>query len=588
MDWLFRMKKHLAILLLLPLALVMACKKKMSFDEKVLYQVASAKIQGFDPVFASDAYSSQAVGKVYESLYQYHYLKRPYTLVPNLASAMPEVSEDGLTYKIPLKKGVLFHNDECFPNGKGREMKASDVAYSIRRLADPKLQSTGWWLLENKVLGLDEWRKAGGDYSAPIKGLETPDDYTVIFKLKRPFPQFLYALAMTFTSVTPKEAVEKYGEEFLNHPVGTGPFTMAPYEQNYRIVFEKNPNYRQEFYPTEGEESDAEKGLLKASGKTVPFVDKIVLQIIREPQPAWLSFEKGRVDMFGIPKDNFDKVVAPGDAITDAYKEKGIVLHISPSLDITYIAFNNADSLFKDNVHLRRAMSLAYNIDEVNKLFYNGRTLKAQSIIPPGIAGFREDYVNPYREFNLVKAREEMEKAGYPKGEGLPVIKYETIASTTSRQMAEYFVKSMAKIGVRVEVSTSTWPQFIQKVNTKQAQMFGMAWGADYPDGENFLQLLYSPNGAPGSNGSNFSNPVYDSLFATSSVMQDSPERTALYERLNQMAAEQVPMIYGVHRKSFVVKHGWVRNYKYHEFSQGMEKYYDIDLEEKKRLYQKM
>ena len=556
----------------------------MSFDEKVLYQVSSAKIQSLDPIYASDAYSSQTVAKVYESLYQYHYLKRPYTLIPNLAASMPEVSEDGLTYIIPVKKGVFFHNDPSFPNGKGREMTAHDVEYSIRRLADPKLQSTGWWLLEDKIEGLDEWRKAGGDYTKKISGLSTTDDYTIQFKLKRPFPQFIYALAMTFTSVTPKEAVEKYGLEFLNHPVGTGPFTMAPYEQNYRIVFEKNPNYREVYYPTEGSEEDKKDGLLKDAGKRVPFVNKIVLQIIREPQPAWLSFEKGRVDMFGIPKDNFEKVVAPGDAITDVYKEKGISLFISPSLDITYNAFNNADTLFKNNVHLRRALSLAYNVDEVNKLFFNGRTFKAQSIIPPGIAGFDPNYINPYREFNLEKAKEELKKAGYPNGKGLPVITYETVASTTSRQMAEYLVKSMSKIGVRMKVNTSTWPQFIQKVNTKQAQMFGMAWGADYPDGENFLQLLYSPNQSPGSNGSNYSNPVYDSLFAISTLMQDSPERTAIYKRLNQMAAEQVPMIYGVHRKSFVVKHGWVRNYKYHEFSQGMEKYYDIDLEEKKRL----
>ena len=214
--------------------------------------------------------------------------------------------------------------------------------------------------------------------------------------------------------------------------------------------------------------------------------------------------------------------------------------------------------------------------------------MPAQSIVPPGIAGHIQGYENPYKRYNIEEAKKLLAKAGYEGGKGLPEIVYETTATTTSRQMGDYFKKKMAEIGINIRVSTNTWPQLLKKVNTKQAQMFGMAWGADYPDAENFLQLLYGPNEAPGSNGSNYSNPEFDSLFKTASVMQASPERTALYEKLYRIAAEDVPWIYGVHRMSFVIKHNWLRNFKYTEFSHGQAKFLDIDqkgrVEGKKKL----
>ncbi len=180
-----------------------------------------------------------------------------------------------------------------------------------------------------------------------------------------------------------------------------------------------------------------------------------------------------------------------------------------------------------------------------------------------------------------------MAEAGYPGGKGLPVITYDTAASTTSRQMGEFFAKNMAEIGIKINVVINPWPEFQNKIANKTTMTYGIAWGADYPDAENFLQLLYSKNAAPGSNGANYNNPAFDEMFVKASLMQDSPERTALYEKLNKMVAEDLPWLFGVHRTSFVLVQGWLKNYKYTEFSQGQSQYLDVDTKLKEEMLKK-
>ncbi|MFG1483858.1 ABC transporter substrate-binding protein [Halobacteriovorax sp. HFRX-2_2] len=573
------------------LTLTVSCTKKVDLSEKVLHLAVTSEVKGMDPIYSNDKYSSNEVGRVYEGLLEYHYLKRPYTLVPNLAESLPEVSEDGLTYTFKIKQGVLFHDDAAFKDGKGRELVAQDFVYSIKRLADPKLQGLGWWLLQDKIVGLDEWREKNSkkdtvDYTEVVEGLKTLDKYTLQFKLKKQFPQFLYSLAMPFTFVVAKEVVDHYGKEFLNHPVGTGPFMLKEFRQSAKkFTYEVNPNFRKKLFPTEA--SDEFKHMLKYAGKQVPFVKKIEVNIIKEDQPRWLNFLKGRVDYIGIPKDNFESAVTPGKGLGDEFAKKGIELSVSPSLDVTYTAFNHDLKLFH-NVDLRRALALAYNVKEFNKLFYNDTALPAQSVVPPGIAGNMPDYVSPYRSRDLEKAKALLAKAGYPEGKGLPEITYDCPSSSTSRQIGELFKKQMAEIGVNIKVVQNSWPELQKKITARQVMLYGIAWGADYPDAENFLQLLYGPNRSPGANGSGYNNPKFNELFAKASIMQDSPERTAIYEQLNKMAAEEVPWLYGVHRQSYLIKHSWLRNYITTDFEAGQAQYLDIDLEAKKNMQSKL
>ncbi len=578
-------------LILLIASFLVGCSKEQNFDERVIYLISPEKIAGFDPINASDMYSSNEMGKVYEGLFEFHPLKRPYELMPNLAEAMPTVGDDGLTYTVKIKKGVFFQESPAF-KGVKRELKAEDFVYSIKRLADPKLMSKGWWTLDDKLVGLNEWRAKyaqaeATNYADEIEGLKKVDDYTIQFKLKAPFPQFLYALAMPYSFVVAKEVVDFYGKEFLNFPVGTGAFVLPKFEQTNRLVYTKNPNFREKFYPSEGEDSDIANGLLADAGKKIPLVDKIVVDIIVEAQPKWLGFKRAKNDLLEVPKDNFQEVIVGTRELTDDFKSKGIRLHAEAQLDVTFISLNNQNDLFKDNKKLRQAISLAYNRAQANKLFYNDTAIEAQGVIPPGIAGYRKEFKNPYTKYDLVLAKKLLKEAGYPEGKGLPDLVVETRNDTSSRQILEQFADNMKDIGIKVIVGQNTWPELVNKVTTKRNMMYTMAWGADYPDAENFLGLLYCPNQSPGSNGANYCNPEFDKLYKQAVVLQDSPERTALYEKINEMVALEVPWVFSFNRTKYYVTQAWLKNYKFMEFNHTQFQYLNVDLEVKKQLSKK-
>ncbi|MCM2322568.1 MAG: ABC transporter substrate-binding protein [Oligoflexia bacterium] len=582
---------------LLPLLLVPAlmlsaggCTPRKKTDTaNTLNTYQPSRIKGLDPIYADDIYSGTEVKRAYEGLLQYHYLKRPYELAPNLAEAMPEVSADGRSYTFKLKKGVLFQDDPCFKEtgGQGRELTADDVVYSFLRLVDPRLVSTGWWVLDGKIEGLNEWREsakhAPPDYTKPITGLQALDRYTVRITLVRRSAQFLFALAMPFTSIVPREAVQHYGKEFLNHPVGTGPFRMAEFDRNSRLVWVKNPTYRKELYPSEGESGDKEAGLLEDAGKPIPFLDRIVVQVFDETHPQWLSFLSGKLDATGIPKDNFAEAVGGNHDLTPELQKKGIRLHKNPGIDIVRTTFNMKDPLVGRNKLLRQAISLAYDAEPYIELFFNGRAIPAQGPIPPGVAGFDPDFKNPYRQYNLEKAKELLAKAGYPGGKGLPPLEYSATADGVSRQTTEYLQKLLAPLGIKLKVNTYSWPEFQAGVKNARGQLWSYAWNADYPDAENFLQLFYSKNASPGPNDANYSNPEFDRLYEKALQLQDGPERTALYQQMVRIVVEDCPWIFAVHRSIFSLVQPWVKNYKRHGFEHNAMKYYRVDPALKKQ-----
>lgn len=571
-----------------------ACTPKKKESPNTLHLATQSKIKGIDPAFADDLYSGREVGKVYEGLLQYHYLKRPYALIPNLAEAMPEISADGKTLTFKLKKGVLFQDDASFKatGGKGRELTADDVVYSFKRLADPKVASSGWWLFDGKIAGLNEWREASSkagstDYSKVIDGLKAVDRYTVQIVLTNRSAQFLYALAMPFTGIVPREAVEAYGKEFINHPVGTGPFKLEEFNGASRVIWVRNPTYRKELYPSDGDESDKARGLLADAGKQIPFVDRIELRVIEESQPLWLTFLQGKLDTAGIPKDNFSSAVTASKELSPELKAKGIELLKEPNADVTHFSFNMDDPVVGKNKLLRQAMSLAYDEAKYIETFYNGRGVPAQGPIPPDISGFDPAFKNPYRQYNIAKARELMSKAGFPGGKGLAPIVFATMSDSTSRQSADFAQQMFGQIGVQLKVDTYSWPQFQETIKNRKAQLWSFAWGADYPDGENFLQLFYSKNKSPGPNDAGYSNPEFDKLYEQALKLQDTPERTALYRKMAQLVVEDCPWIFGTHRIQFQLLHPWLKNLKLHEFDHVMLKYLRIDTAAKEAAEKK-
>jgi oligopeptide transport system substrate-binding protein len=583
--------KSLMLVLSSALLLFIGCSKEKNYDERVLNLISPEKIAGYDPINASDQYSGNEVGKVYEGLFEFHPLKRPYELLPNLAESLPTVSSDGLTYTFKLRKGVFFHDSPSFKDGVGRELKAQDVIYSIRRLADPKLMAKGWWVLDDRIAGLNEWRTKNEtaettNYEEVIEGLKKIDDHSFQIKLKKPFPQFLYALAMPYTAVVAKEAVEHFGKEFLNHPVGTGPFILPVYDQSNQIVYLRNPRFREKFFPSEGEEGDDKLGLLSDAGKRIPLVDKIVVNIIIESQPKWLNFQKGKNDIIELKDENINQALKDTKELRSEHREKGMRLINKPQLDVTFYAFNHEDPIFK-NRKLRQAMNLAFNRAEYNKLLLENTGFEAQGVIPPGLGGYRKEFKNPYLKYDLELAKKLMIEAGHPDGKGLPEITVQTRSDTISRRGIELFAKNMEKIGIKIKLGANTWPELVNKVTKKQHQMYTMAWGADYPDAENFLGLLFCPNQSPGSNGSNYCNEEFDRIYKQATIMQDGPERSALYEKLNELAALDAPWIFGFHRTKLYLTQAWVKNFKFMEFNHTQAQYLDVDLEVKRELSKK-
>lgn len=549
------------------------CSKKSpsATDAKTLHLVSVMKLKGLDPVLADDLYSGRQVSTTYEALYTYHYLKRPLQLEPQLAEALPTQSADGKVLTIKLKQGVLFQDDPCFEasKGKGREVLASDFIYSIKRLADPKSVSPGFWVVDGKIVGLNEWRdaasKAGkADYSAEISGLKAIDNHTVQITLGQRSYQFVHNLTQPFTSIVPHEAVEFYKEEFLLHPVGTGPFRLSREESNInsRLVWVKNPTFRKQLYPSEGDADLKERGLLSDAGKTLPRVDRITVDVIVEDQPRWLNLLSGSLDAVIIPKDNYSTSLEPGKReLNSDLKQKQFHLAWAAELDVAHESFNMVDPLFSKNKLLRQAISMALDSNEYIRLFFGGYATPAQGPIPPGLDGYDPAFKNPNRVFNLEKAKELLAKAGYPGGKGLPPLERVDVSRSTNRQVAEWVEKSLGALGIKVQTNFYTWPEFQQMVKKHKGHMWGFAWRADYPDAENFLQLLYGKNVSPGPNDASYQDADYDKMYEKSLTLAPGAERTALYKAMTQKLADDIPWIPIHHREEFTVLQGRVRNY---------------------------
>ncbi|NIA07481.1 MAG: hypothetical protein GWP14_07595 [Actinobacteria bacterium] len=554
----------------------------------VRYLSLGAKVRGMDPMDIGDTTSSSVASQIFESLYQYHYLKRPYELIPCLAEDFP-TGEDQLTYTFKLRPGVVFADDPCFTatQGKGRQLVAADFIYAWKRIADVKNISKNWWIFEDHIVGLDEFRdytgrlKAGEnvDYMRPVEGLQAPDDFTLVVTLKRPWPQILYLLAHLPTAPVAREAVQYYGKSIHNHPVGTGPYMLKDWKRGNKIVMVRNPRFRQEFYPVEGSPGDREAGLLEDAGKVLPFVDEARWQVVEEDQPRWLIFMRGQLDASGIPKDFYNRAIDPSRQLRSEMKDKGIRLQIFRDPSTYWYGFNMEDPVVGTNKPLRQAMSMAINRPEYVEIFTNNRAEVAQGVIPPLFKEYDPEVINPNCQYNPERARELLKEAVEVHGGPLPTITISTPGTDTlSRQMGEYVTLAMDNIGLKVKIDYMDWPSFQDRIKTKSSQVFQMGWVADYPDPENFMQLFYSKNVSPGPNNFNYRNQAFDTLYEKAKAMPDSNERRRIYHQMENIIRDDCPAIFLVHGVAFVLHYNWLKNYKPHVFGYGLIKYQRIDV----------
>ena len=580
------MKKLILLIFILSFSCV---SKQDNPNLKVLNQV-SQPLTHFDPQMTTGLAALIQLGKVYESLLETHPFEGPYKVLPSLSADLPKVSDDQKTYTFKIRTDVQYHDCKCF-EGKPRFLKAEDFVTTFKRIADPHLSSPHYGYWKKQIAGLEEWYEANKtkdvtDYSIPMTGVVAVDDGTLNITTKSPDIYFLYNLTSPNTAPIPMEAITFYKNDLSNVVVGTGAFVLDSYVRKSRIEYSKNKNYRKKLFPTSARD-EFKKFVEEYGGKQVPFLDKIVVKIMNENQTQWLNFIKGQLDYLEVPKDNFTQAVTPQKEASKEMMDKGIELGITQSnTNVYYFGFNNKDK-YLSNVHLRKAIAFAYNQHEYNELFYNGTAEIANSVLPPDVPGNIPPLKSPYIGSKIEEAKEELKKAGYPNGEGLPELVMTVRNSTGARQVAEHFVKEMQKAGIKARVEMVAWGKLLEKAQKGDFQMFYLGWFVGLPTGFQFFDLLYGPNWPGSYNRMGHTNPEFDKLFDASLASTDKRVHEDNFRKMNQIALDTVTLFPLVHARDFFLKQGWLKNYVPSEAYCGLEQYFDIDLNLKKELMKK-
>jgi len=517
-----------------------------------------------DPIQAADIYAKFLVVNLYDTLYRYKYLARPYQLEPNLAEELPQVSSDGLIYTLSIKQGVRFIDDVAFPEGRGRAVTAKDFVYSIKRHFDPSMRSQGAWLWQGRIVGLDEWKENGANYEEEIPGLRALDDHTIQIQLVAPFPQLTHTLAQGFAAIVPREAVEHYGREFAVHPVGSGPFRLQRFD-SAGASLSRNPDFRAEPVSLEQEgynpSTQGGFGLEELEGKIPPLVDRVDIEFIAEDAARWNTFNAGQLHFVKVPVSQFDRVLKnrnPPELNADLAARFNLLANVESGF--VYTAFNMDDRRVgyhpdpdqnARNHALRCAIIEAFDWQRRNEIFYSGLGKVFPGILPPITAEYdpQQDHSSVTR--NVENARSLLDRFGW-NSDNLPTLDYGIQSSVTERQMFEQFRSFMADIGYPEQkirpLTYATYGDYARAYINGEIMLITTSWTMDYPDAENTVQLFFGPNAAPGANTANYNNAEFNRLYRASASMPASPERTALYRKMNEIVKDDCVAISGISR----------------------------------------
>lgn len=408
-------------------------------------------ISTLDPAIGYDWQNWSMIKSLFSRLMDYS--PGTYNLEPELAESF-ELSEDGLVYTFRLRENVKFHN--------GRLLTAADIKYSIERAVNPKTQSPGQGFFAS-IKGFDDMAQGK---TQELSGITIPSPDVVKIELSRPDATFLHVMAINFASAVPREEVEKYGEDFGKHPVGTGAFKMTTWDLGRQVVFERNREY------------------FKAG---LPKLDTIVFEIGQEPSVALLRLQKGEVDVLGdgIPPARFVKVKE--DPANKDLIIRGDQLHTG------YVALNVKMKPF-DNLDVRKAVNMAINKERICQIV-NNRAEPANQPLPPGMPGYDKNYKG--YPFDPEKAKALLKKAGFPNGFTTELFSNNT---DPNPRIAQAIQQDLAAVGIKAELKTLAQSTVIAAGGEPdQAPMIwsgGMAWIADFPDPSNFYGPILGGGGA--------------------------------------------------------------------------------------------
>lgn len=559
---------------------------------KVVHAAFEAADDGFDMVRTYNAYSAWVSEAIFERLLTYDYLARPAKLVPQTAQAMPEVSEDGKTYVFHIKKGIYFAPDPAF-KGIRRELTAEDYAYTFKRFLDPKSRSPSANVLQGKFVGMDaliaKAQKTGRfDYDAPVAGLQTPDRYTLRITLNAPDYNFLYIIGFISFGAQAREVVDAYGDHTGAHPVGTGPYMLREYVPRSKIVLVANPEYRGYTWDFTSSGSAWDEQMVQdMKGKKMPQVGRVEVSIIEEEQSRWLAFQGKQIDLDYLPQAAAPTVLE-GKKLKQSFLDQGIRLDTVTEPGVVYTLLNYKDpviggSSLEKNA-LRRAIAMSYNVqDEISQVRL-GLAVKAEMAIPAGVVGHDPTYRNSIA-YDPVLANKLLDHFGYQRGadgyrtlpDGQPLIlKIATEANAINVVFSEIWKRGLDKIGIHADFRVSNFADNLKAATECKLMMWNGSWTADYPEGDNFMQLLYGPNVGQGNNGC-YSSPAFDALYVKAKALPPGPQRNQLYIQMSRQMEADTAWVLTVSRLRNWLVRPWIKGFKRHPILQADWQYLDVE-----------
>ncbi len=436
-------------------------------------------------------------------------------IVPSLANSW-EISQDKKTYRFHLRTDVFFHDNEVFPGGRGRRLRASDIVYSLSRLLDKKTASSGAWIFNARISG--------------VSAFQAPDDSTFELQLLTPFHPMLGLLSMKYCSIVPREVVEKYGKDFRNHPCGTGPFQFKSWEEGQDMILVKNENYFEK----------------DSAGIRLPYLDAVKISFFDNRATEFLLLQQGRLDFMNDIDPSFkDEVLNKKGELKKDWVGR-IQLSKSPYLNTEYLGIVVDSSLPAVQVSplrlLKIRQAINYGFDRRKMMIYlrNSIGTPAESgFIPPGLPSFDSSIVHGYH-YDPVKARQLLREAGFPNGAGLPLITLKTI--DIYADLASFITRQLEEIGIKVQVDITQKSLLLEETAKSQALFFRASWIGDYPDAENYLSVFYSENPAP-PNYTRYRNSAFDILYRNSLIENNDSIRFQLYRKMDQLVMDDAPVV---------------------------------------------
>jgi ABC-type transport system substrate-binding protein len=564
---------------------------------RVLHIAFPVAETGFDPAQISDLYSRTITAHIFEGLYHYDHLARPPKIRPLTAQALPEVSADFRTWTIRIRPGIYFADDPAF-KGQRRELTAQDFVYAIKRFADPALKSPAWGgVQEVGFTGLAALRqraldaKQPFDYEAPVEGLRALDRFTLQLQVGAPRPRLLDSLVGDQFGGVAREVVEFYGDRISEHPVGTGPFKLGAWRRSSRIVLDRNPDFRELLYDAQPAADDAEGQALAArfKGRRLPMLDRVEVSIIEEQQPRWLAFLNGQIDIIAVPGEFINSAMPNGQLAPNLAKQ-GIRAYrvLQPDVALTYFNWENpiVGGNAPEKVALRRAISLAIDIDREIRLVRRGQAIPAQGPIPPHTTGYDPKFKSENSDYDPARAKALLDLYGYidRNGDGwrdLPdggelVLDIATQPDQISRQFDELWKRNMNAIGIRTRFNPGKWPEQLKQARAGKLMVWVLGSTASSPDGQGALARMHGPQ-AGGQNLARFRLPEMDAIYEKMSGLPDGPERDRLFLEAKRLAVAYMPYKTHVHRIATDMVHPWVIGYRRPLFWQDLWQYLDVE-----------